>query len=159
MVNRWLQKHLASGQTARKSNSWTNWQKLQELRFEFDSAQDDGVTTLKWKDSFRYSLGVIHKPSDHWTCRAGIAFDETPIPNSRYRTPRIPGEDRTWAAVGFSYQHSDRVSFDFGYAHLWVKDAKIRKTAAGEDLLRGGLNGNYDSSVDLISAQFNWHFM
>ncbi len=140
--------------------TWTNWQKMQELRFEFENPlQPDGVTTLKWKDSFRYALGIEHTPSGRWAYRTGIAFDETPVPNSRYRTPRIPDEDRTWIAFGVGYQHSDTLSFDVGYAHLFIKDPKIRKTAAGEDAVRGGLNGDYDSSVDMLSAQLKWRFL
>jgi len=138
--------------------SWTEWSRLKELRFEFDSIQPDGVTTLKWKDSYRYSIGTTYQASDRLIYRAGIALDETPIPNARYRTPRIPGEDRTWLAVGLGYKYSNRLSFDFGYAHLFVKDPKIRKTANGEDALRGGLNGDYDASTDILSAQLKWTF-
>lgn len=143
--------------------SWTDWSQMDELRFEFDSVQADGVTTLKWEDSYRYSLGATYRASDRLTYRAGIAFDETPIPNAYYRTPRIPGEDRTWLAVGVGYKYSDRLSFDFGYAHLFIKDPDIEKTPTGnpltdENLFRGYLNGKYDASTDIISAQLKWTF-
>ena len=143
--------------------SWPDWSQLDELRFEFDSAQHDGVTTLKWEDSYRYSIGTTYKASEHLIYRAGVAFDETPIPNSYYRTPRIPGEDRTWLAIGLGYKYSDRLSFDFGYAHLFVKDPKIDKTPQGiptdaEFAPLGYLRGEYDATTDIISAQLKWTF-
>jgi len=139
--------------------SWTNWSRLKELRFDFSNPlQPDGVTTLKWEDSYRYSIGATYRPDRRWTYRSGIAYDESPIPGPRYRTPRIPGEDRTWLAFGIGYKYSDQLSLDFSYAHLFMDDAKIRKTAVGEDALRGALRGNYDLSVDIISAQLNWAF-
>jgi long-chain fatty acid transport protein len=143
--------------------SWTDWSQLDELRFEFDSTQADGVTALEWDDSYRYSIGTTYRASDRLTYRAGIALDETPIPNAYYRTPRIPGEDRTWLAIGVGYKYSDRLSFDFGYAYLFVKDPDIEKTPTGnpatdENLSRGYLNGTYDASTDILSAQLRWTF-
>jgi long-chain fatty acid transport protein len=140
--------------------SRTYWHVLEELRFEFENGLPDGVTTLNWEDSNRYSLGLQHSPSgSNWTYRMGVAYDETPIPNSRYRTPRIPGEDRIWLAFGLGYKSSDNLSFDFGYAHLFVEDPKVNKSLAdAENLSRGNLNGSYEASVDILSAQMSWKF-
>jgi long-chain fatty acid transport protein len=140
--------------------SRTYWHVLDELRFDFDNTLPDGVTTLEWEDSDRYSLGLQHKPTgSNWTYRIGVAFDETPIPNSHYRTPRIPGEDRTWLAFGLGYKKSDTLSFDIGYAHLFVDDPRINKSLTDtENQSRGNLNGSYDASVDLLSAQMTWKF-
>ncbi len=45
------------------------------------------------------------------------------------------------------------------YAHLFVDDPKIRKNGlATEDIPRGALIGDYDASVDIISAQFSIKF-
>lgn len=138
--------------------TWTEWNRVEELRFDFDSPQADGVTTLKWENTLRYALGLTYAASNRLTYRAGMAFDETPIPNSYYRSPRIPGEDRTWLAFGIGYNYSDQLSFDFGYAHLFMDKVKIRKTAAGENTFRGALRGDYDASVNIISAQLKWAF-
>jgi long-chain fatty acid transport protein len=140
--------------------SHTYWHVLDELRFDFENALPDGVTTLEWEDSNRYSLGLQHKPTgSNWTYRIGVAFDETPIPNSHYRTPRIPGEDRTWITFGLGYKKSDTLSFDIAYAHLFVDDPRINKSLTDtENQLRGNLNGSYDASVDILSAQLNWKF-
>ena len=103
-------------------------------------------------------MGATYAPNDRWTYRFGVALDKTPIPSAEHHTPRIPGEDRTWLSFGVGYKKSDTLSFEFGYAHLWVDDPVINKTATGEDLFRGNLTGSYDASVDILSAQLNYEF-
>jgi long-chain fatty acid transport protein len=138
--------------------TWTNWSRFDELRIRFDNpAETDAVTTQRWKDAFRYSIGAVYMPGV-WTFRAGVAYDESPVPDAAHRTPRIPDSDRIWIAGGIGYKFSDAVSLDLGYAHLFVKDAEIRKTATGEDRLRGALSGSYRSNVDIVSAEIVWRF-
>jgi long-chain fatty acid transport protein len=140
--------------------TWTNWSLLDELRIEFDNPADaDNVTTLKWEDSNRYSLGVTYQQNSQWTWRAGIAFDEAVTPNSRFFTPRVPDEDRTWLTAGFTYKPSSNMSFDMGYAHLFVEDASVNKSATDvENLSRGALVGKYELDVNILSAQARWAF-
>lgn len=137
----------------------TRWSVLDELRFQFDNPnQPDSVTTTRWDDSFRYSLGMSYYASKELIFRTGIAYDETPIQEARYRTPRIPDGDRLWLAVGLGYSPGRHFTIDLGYAHLFVNDPEIRKTPVGEDLLRGGLKGNFDANVNIISAQLTYKF-
>ncbi len=138
--------------------TWTQWSVFDELRFKFDNGQPDGVTTEKWKDSYRYAGGITYKPGN-WKFRAGIAYDTTTIRSAEYRTPRIPDGNRLWLAGGLGYKISDRIQMDLGYAHLFVDDPEIRKSVTtAEDTLRGGLRGTYDASVDIISAQMRFAF-
>ncbi len=136
--------------------SWTEWSNIHELRFDFDSAQPDGVTTYQWRNTRRYAIGTSYSSSGQFIYRFGIAYDETPIPNAQLRNPRLPGEDRVWFAVGLGYQFSSRLSFDFAYAHLMARDPAIRKTATSEDALLGGLNGDYEASGNTLSVQLKW---
>ncbi|HSO19351.1 MAG TPA: outer membrane protein transport protein, partial [Desulfosarcina sp.] len=89
--------------------TWTNWSRLEELRIEFGTGANDSVTTLEWDDTWRYSLGGIFRPIDPLELRAGVAFDETPIPDARRRTPRIPGADRIWVTFGAGYQFTPMI--------------------------------------------------
>lgn len=91
--------------------------------------------------------------------RTGVAYDQAPVKNEEYRTPRIPDNDRVWLAVGAGYKFNEMVSFDVGYAHLFVQDADINKSAATpEDVARGTLTGTYSDHVDIISTQLNIKF-
>lgn len=134
--------------------TWTKWSRFQELRVDFASNQPDSVTVEDWDNSMRYSLGVNYRYSSDWLLRAGVAFDEEPIPDVQHRTPRIPGNDRTWLALGANYRYSPALSFDVGYAHLFVDDPSINHT----DSNGFRVTGTYDASVDILSAQVNWNF-
>lgn len=135
--------------------TWTGWSSFEKLVIKFDNGVlPDSVTTENWKDNWRYSAGLVYSPTDRLDLRFGLAFDETPVPDAKHRTPRIPDEDRFWTAVGLGYKISDRVSCDLGYAHLFVKDADIHLT----DPSRGTLVGTYDNMVDIVSAQLTMTF-
>lgn len=138
--------------------TWTNWSVVDELRIKFDSGANDSVTTFDWEDTHRYSIGATFTPNSQWTFRTGISFDETPVPNAQRRTPRVPDEDRIWLALGTSYQFNDRMGFDVGYTYIFADEAEIDKTAAGEDIFRGALKGEFEGYSNIISAQFNWKF-
>lgn len=142
--------------------TWTEWSTFDKLLIEFDGtlAATPSLTTENWDDSWRYSAGATFNPTDRWALRVGLAFDEEPIPDAEHRTPRIPGEDRFWTALGAGYKFNRNVRLDFGYAHLFVKDSKINKTAlpGSEDAARGTLVGTYENSVDIASLQFTYNF-
>ena len=81
------------------------------------------------------------------------------IPSEQRRTPRIPGADRTWLTFGAGYQFSKMVKVDFAYGHLFIDDPKIDKDVSeAENRLRGALVGEYDASVDIISASVSFQF-
>lgn len=135
--------------------TWTGWSNFDELRVKYDdsdSNQDDSVTDESWNNNLRYALGVDYRPDSSWTFRAGAALDKTPIPSASHRTPRIPGEDRIWLSLGFGYKASRAVTVDVGYSHLFVDDPEMNHTSTG-----GNINGEYDASVDILSAQVVWN--
>lgn len=148
--------------------TWTDWSQFEELRIEFsnDSANPnprDSVQPEEWDDSYRFSLGVSYKYSDQLTLRAGAAYDETPVPSTELRTPRIPDNSRRWLAVGASYRPSDAFSFDFAYTHIFISDTAINDTEVTTGGLAGvpvgnTLEGEYEASVDIIAAQVQWNF-
>jgi long-chain fatty acid transport protein len=143
--------------------TWTDWSVFDELRIEFEDGRES-VQPENWDDAYRYSIGTSYYYDDHWTLRAGLAYDETPIPSAGLRTPRIPDNSRRWVTLGASYRLSDRFSFDIAYAHIFISDSGIanREEATagltGNPDLGSTLHGEYESSVDLISAQIQWNF-
>jgi len=131
--------------------SWTGWSDFDELRI-VRAVGTPLVTPENWDDSYRYSLGANYHHSDKLTLRAGVAYDETPVSDA-FRTARIPDEDRTWLAFGAQYRLSPKSVLDVGYAHLFIEDARIFMPASGVTL-----DGNYDASVDILSAQLTLDF-
>lgn len=137
--------------------TFTGWSSLPELRIEFDNPfQPDSFNTLGYEDVWRVSGGVNYKHSDQLTLRAGVAYDQDPVPSTQLRTPRIPGSDRTWVALGLGYQVNDHIGLDVGFAHLFIDETPIDNTSesAGGTTIRGV----YDTDANLLSAQFNYKF-
>ncbi len=139
--------------------TWTGWSTFQELRVNYPAGSfpDTTVALQEWEDVFRISVGGNFHYSDKLTLRGGLAFDEEAIPSPARRTARIPGNDRTWFSIGAGYQFTKNASFDVGYTRLFLDETPIDNAnleSPGGTFVRGF----YDSSVDIVSAQFNWEF-
>jgi long-chain fatty acid transport protein len=55
-----------------------------------------------------------------------------------------------------TYAASNQLSFDVGYAHLFLKDSHINNTT--EASVAQNLQGTYKNNIDLLSAQLNYMF-
>ncbi len=123
---------------------------------------------LDFDDTYRYSIGVNYKLDDDWKLKAGLAYDETPVKGASSRTVRLPDNDRTWLSLGAQMKVKQNGRLDFGYSHLFIKDAEINFTrsqqapglttptpAAGTATT---VTGSYDGSVDIFSVQYTHSF-
>jgi long-chain fatty acid transport protein len=146
---------------------WTQWSSFEKLTIKFDQgilggAATETTTTENWDDNMRYSVGATFEPNDTCILRAGLAYDETPIPDAN-RTPRIPATDRIWLALGTGYQ-MNAWNFDIAYAHLFVSNSNIQQTTpfppdqTDENFSRGNLVGEFENSVDIISIEGTYRF-
>ncbi|MCH6566181.1 MAG: outer membrane protein transport protein, partial [Proteobacteria bacterium] len=125
----------------------------------YDNAHPDTLTTENWNDTYRFSLGFDFQQSDAMIWRAGMAFDESPVPDAEHRTVRLPGNDRTWLSFGLTYMLNPNMSFDVGYSHLFIDNAPINNTLESSiPTLNATVTGEYKASVDILSAQFNWNY-
>jgi len=137
--------------------TWTQWSVFEELRVKFsDSDQVDSVSRQDWEDVWRFSAGVNYTLSDALTLKAGVAYDQDPVPSVKRRTPRIPGNDRTWLSFGLGYNLNKSIAFDVGYALLMVDESSIDN--GGDTAVASTIRGNYDSSINILGAQLNWRF-
>ncbi|MEJ2094443.1 MAG: outer membrane protein transport protein, partial [Gammaproteobacteria bacterium] len=131
---------------------------------------DDGSqsnTVWDYDDVTRVAVGAEYKYNAHWTLRTGVAYDESPVPSDSLRSPRVPGNNRTWLSLGATWHYLPDLSFDFGYAHLFVDEPKLDSVSSANDPslpfpagLTGfhSLSGDYDAAVDILGAQVNWRF-
>lgn len=140
--------------------TWTEWSKIDRLPLIRASGPANGATldtlTFNFDDTWRVAVGANYKWGGPWTLRAGVAFDESPVPNAQDRSVRLPDNDRTWFSVGAGYQASPRARLDVGYTFITIKDADINndQRAAG----RGLVNGTYDATVHILSVQYQHSF-
>ena len=135
--------------------TWTRWSRFKELRIKFDNGADDAVTPENWENTMRYSIGVNYHYSDTVKLRAGLAYDEEAI-KDEFRTARIPGNDRKWLSLGAGWKVTPTSTFDIGYSHLFISDAKIDDNQLTE--FNGRLTGDYEASVDILSLQYTHNF-
>lgn len=134
--------------------TWMRWSRFEELRINFDNGAPASVTPEEFRNTVRVAVAVNYRYNDQWKLRGGIAWDESPV-RDEFRTPRIPDNDRTWLAFGAQFKPSRQGTWDFGYAHLFVKDSSINKA---EPPVGGTLVGDYDSSVNILSVQYRHEF-
>jgi long-chain fatty acid transport protein len=136
--------------------AWTGWSSVQELRVVRDTGETVSVTPEHWKDTWRYALGGMYSLSETVALRAGIAYDQTPVPDAT-RTPRLPDPDRAWLAIGARWVPTGSITVDFAYAHLFSDDVRIDQTE-GNTAAYGRILGDQSSDVDIVSAQLFYRF-
>lgn len=134
--------------------SWVRWSRFKELRIRFDNGAPDSVTPQEWRNTLRVSAALNYRYSDTWKLRGGLAWDESPV-KDEFRTPRIPDANRLWLTFGAQFRPSRHDAWDFGYAHMFIKDSSINKA---EPPLGGTLVGGYKNNVNILSVQYSRAF-
>jgi len=145
--------------------TWTKWSTLQNLTVIRTSASAGGpvgstVSALpfQWDDSWRFGIGANYTMSAQTKLRMGVAYDQTPTKDLT-RTPRLPGEDRTWVAFGVQFKPSKAGTIEVGYAHEFIRDADVNVPVPGQTTCAAGcLRGSFDNKADLLSIQYSHLF-
>ena len=74
---------------------FTTWSSFETLEIDFElPTPPTSIVPENWEDSWRFSGGVSYQATEDLKLRAGVAFDQSPIPSPAYRSPRIPDSDR-----------------------------------------------------------------
>ncbi|MEA5444301.1 outer membrane protein transport protein [Gammaproteobacteria bacterium AB-CW1] len=132
------------------------WQSFDELRVEFDNPnQPDSVEPINFQSQDRYSIGLDYRRSDAWTFRAGIAYDESAARDRFNRPPRTPDNDRTWLALGATWQTSESSEWDFAYVHVMLGDDTPFDRTGGQG---DRIVGSYEAAANILSAQYRYRF-
>lgn len=129
---------------------YTQWHRFSVFpAYSFGSGNLD--VQYRWKDAWNFALGQDYYLNENWTLRAGLAWDQSPVPNSTYRTNRIPDTDRLWTSFGVSYATGNH-QFDFGYAHLFMMHGKVWNSAENDT------NAKYKSYSNMYALQYQYRF-
>jgi long-chain fatty acid transport protein len=130
-----------------------------QLTIKFDNpAQPDSLTEEEWHDSWFFAFGTTFRPTDQVTLRAGLAFDESPV-KDRFRTPRIPDENRYWLSLGAGWHPVAWASLDAAFTYILLEDSEV-DLAASElgSTFRGNLSADYDSDIILLGLSARLRF-
>ena len=149
--------------------TWTDWSSFQYFDIiATDSGVIDDLAGLgenyigriveKWHDTISYSVGAEYLLNQDWTVRTGYAFDESPV-KDKYRTARVPDNDRQWLTAGATYTLNQHWSFDASIAYMFMDKSKIDEYDYDLDDQQKGLEnlkGEYDLDAMGVSFQANY---
>jgi long-chain fatty acid transport protein len=142
--------------------TWTGWSSVKRLDVICASvsavcpAAGSTLTALafNWKDTWRLGVGANYLLDSRTKLRFGVARDETPT-NDVDRSPRLPDQDRTWIAFGVQHRLSKAGVLDAGYAHEFVRDARVNTSVPPAP---GALTGSFENRADILSVQYSHSF-
>ncbi len=136
--------------------AWTQWDSISTIDVvNRNNSLRVSQLELEYENSMRYALGFSYRSDCPWSWRFGVAYDEAPQTDPALVNPRIPDENRLWLTGGFNYRFSDSFNMDVGYAYIDVDKASIANT---NPQTGHRVEGNFDSSVNIIGVQANWFF-
>lgn len=116
-------------------------------------------TTLpfQWRNGWYASLGTEYQYNDRFKVRAGIGYESSPITNFT-RAVRLPDNNRTWLTAGFSYQHSQKISIDVGYAHIFVRPTLVAVVPGNPNFAGLPYVGSAKAHFDIFSVGLNYRW-
>jgi len=138
---------------------WTEWSTFERLFISFPDAPltQSSTTDANWKDSSTVVAGIDYQLQPKWVLRAGLAFDNTPVPNATRSTTTVDA-DRIWYSAGAGYQATEKLQLDMAYRYIDIDHAGIDRTT-GPNGSFGSLNGEFsNSSVHTLSIQANYTY-
>jgi long-chain fatty acid transport protein len=142
--------------------TWTEWSRIDRLPLRRTSGPAAGTTldtlTFSFDDTWRVAVGANYKWDGPWTLRAGVAFDQSPVPDAQTRSVRLPDNDRYWFSLGATYQMSRSGRIDVGYTFINIEDADINNNQQAGTFPRGVVNGTYEATVNILSVQYQHSF-
>jgi long-chain fatty acid transport protein len=145
--------------------TWTEWSKIDRLPLKRTSGPLAGTPngtidtlTFNFDDTWRVAVGANYKWNGPWTLRAGVAFDQSPVPNPETRSVRLPDNDRYWLSLGATYQISRSGRVDMGYTFVNIKDADINNNQQAGTFPKGIVNGTYEATVNILSVSYQHSF-
>lgn len=133
--------------------SWTQWSSLPALNLNNGALGEDRLR-LDFRDTWRFALGVNYQYSPGWQLKAGVSYDQSPIPSSSVRPTSLPDNDRISLSVGAQYRFSPRTTIDVGYAHLFFNPSINNRTAPE----KGDVKGDWQASADLLGVQISYRY-
>ncbi len=134
--------------------TWTRWSRYDELVVDFSNSLPTSRTEQNWNDVWRLSVGANYQMDDTWLLRGGMSYDQSPVPDAKHRSARIPDGDRTWLNLGTRAKIDSNLDLDLALAYAPDNKYNINTT----DSQLHNIKGEYTSSVTYFIAQLNWKF-
>lgn len=151
-VNVGLRQVITPDLTMLASYQWTNWSVFDRF-MATTNAGPALPLNFGLKDGWLVALGGEYKWNGSTTLRAGINYEKSPI-TTAVREPRLPDADRVAIALGYTYRYSDKLSFDAGYMHVFIRDGAIDLTSPGVVPLTGTAKSQVN--IAAVTVNYKW---
>jgi long-chain fatty acid transport protein len=141
-----------TGTTLEFTYERTYWSAYKNLDFDYDNAMAKGFfgasKAKNWEDTNTYRLGLTQK-YDKWIAMAGIAYDETPVPESTLGY-ELPDSDAWIISLGGKYKMDEQ--WTLGLAGL----VDIKKS---RDVNNDAIDGEFSNAkAYLVTAGIEYKF-
>lgn len=130
------------------SIAYTSWSQFQELKATGSNGQELFYKDESFKDAYRIALGTTYYYDKTWTFRAGIAFDDSPVP-ANHRSISIPDQDRFWLSAGTTYAFNEDASIDVGASYMHGQSVTVQE---------GDYTFKSEGKAWLFGTNFNYRF-
>jgi long-chain fatty acid transport protein len=139
--------------------TWTRWSSIRKVNaMSITGGLPVAVLNYNFRDTYRIGIGANYQLNEAWKLRLGTAYDKTPVPGAADRTMTLPDADRAWLSFGARYALSPDSTLDMGYSHIFFKQVSATRNIALGGPFSQTLRGQFDTSADLLSMQYNRNF-
>jgi long-chain fatty acid transport protein len=162
-----IRQELTDRWTVTGTAQWTKWSRINIAPVE-NRANGLPITGLgfRYKDEWFFAAGAEYKVNEAWKVRAGVAYEISPITDET-RGVRVLDSDRIWLSLGAGYKWSEKLEFDLGYSHIFLKSGRVDIVGAGSAFNPAGnpayngavqFNGRSKGSVDIVSFSLKYRW-
>jgi len=99
---------------------------------------------LNWHDSIRVAVGATYRLNPATELRAGIAYDQSPIP-SAFRSADLPSADKILIGVGVTQRITDLIWATASYSREQYAPASLHVSVPGAGTLVGTVHQHSDA--------------
>lgn len=139
---------------------YVGWSAYESLDFDFEQntlALQDSKTPKNYENTMIYRLGASYTPSSAIVLRAGVYYDETPIPKD-YLTPETPGTNKVGVSLGLSWLVSEKLSVDASILRIMGEERKDGFRDYPSAAMPIGFKGTYNTSAWLPGIGISYTF-
>ena len=135
---------------------WEEWSAFGDTRLGIEGIGGGSKVTKfdrDWDDTWHVGLAMGHKFANERIFSWGIAYDSSPVSDSK-RTADIPVDEQLRLSAAYGGKVSGKLGFALGTTFLWLGKGKMDQEAGGERF-KGEFSTN---NIVFLSATMNYKF-
>ncbi len=152
-----------AGWTLETDAEWVDYSSIGQNMFVFNgeaNATRMAVLNIgnpvprQWHSSWNFGAGANYKFNDMWQARGGYFYYPESVPENTW-DPAIPESARNAFTIGGGWTHSF-ITLDLAYNIILFQKRTIHNSIGAASATT--VNGEYSTSVHIVSANITYHF-